>query len=291
IEEDARRAQPPALLWRPPEPAPAVALYQAAPVPPDAVETDHEPSAATLRRALAQSGSAAEVAVSRDDVFSAHGMDSEVDGLFGPAVPLKDGGSLMIEPVAALTAIDVNAGGAPGSTAEDTALKVNLEAAREIPRQIALRRLGGIVAIDFLRMKAARHRREVLATLQRGLESCRIEAPAPGFGRAELVELVLPRRATPLHERLMSPCPKCGGRGDIPDPAGCALALLARIAREGRGAAGPLEARAAPEVIDWLTAREAAVTRELERFAVTGVRWRAEPGWPPDRMDVRPRQD
>ncbi len=244
-----------------------------------------------LRRALTGLSDNARLEARREDIFAAYGLDEEVDGLSSPAVALRNGASLMIEPGAALTAIDVNAGAALGSTAEDTALKVNLDAAREIPRQIALRRLAGIVVIDFLRLKAARHRRDLIAEFGRSLEAFRLEAAAPGFSRAGLVELVLPRRDTPLHERLRSACPHCGGRGDVPATAGRALVLLARLVHEARrGPACPLEARAAPDVIAWLTAREDAVGRELGRFAVAAPAWRAEPGWPPERMDVRPRR-
>lgn len=291
IEERAKAATPPALLWRPPEPDPALMLWRTAPVQPDIVEVDHEGSAAALRRAFAESGGKAEIIASRDDVFSAHGLDGAVDALCAPTVALKGGASLIIETGAALTAIDVNAGAALGSTVEDTALKVNLDAAREIARQIALRRLGGIVAVDFLRLKAARHRREIAAVLSEALETYRLDASEPDFTRAGLVEFVLPRRATPLHERLTSSCGHCGGRGHVADTAGRALALLARYVREARsGAPRALEARAAPEVIAWLGVREEAVARELERFAVTAPAWRAETNWPPERMDVRPQQ-
>ncbi|MFW6027688.1 MAG: ribonuclease E/G [bacterium] len=292
ISEQARKARPPALLWRPPEPDPAVTLWRACPLPPDVIEVDHNAAAASLRRAMAATGGGPEIVTSREDVFSAHGLDQEVDGLTVPLVALTGGGSLMIEPLAALTAIDVNSGAAPGSTAQDTALRVNLDAAREIPRQIALRRLGGIVVIDFLRLKAARHRREVLSVLGRALEDFGLEASTPAFSRAGLVELVLKRRATPLHERLGAPCPHCDGSGEVPDTACRALALLARIVSEARrNPAAALEARASPEVIAWLGERGEAVTHELERFAIIAPAWRAERRWPPERMDVRPRQE
>lgn len=290
VEAGARTADAPAVLWRPPLPDPAVSLWSMAPAKPRAIEVDHEPSAAALRRALNGPDSNIAVSVSDEDTFAAHGIAEEVQGLSAPIVRLGGGGTLIIQPTAALTAIDINAGGALGSTAEDTALKVNLDAARVIARQAALRRLCGIVVIDFLRLKAARHRREIVSVLRQALEKYGLDAQISGIGAAGLVATVLPRTGVPLHERLRSPCPHCGGSGTVPDTAVHAFALLARIAREARHGRGLfLEAHAAPDVIAWIEARADAMARELERFAVTALSWHAEPGWPPDRIEIRPR--
>lgn len=130
-------------------------------------------------------------------LFAARDVIGQIEGLIRPYVLLPGGGSILIEPTAALVAIDVNSGGDRRSN-----LEVNLEAARELARQLRLRNLGGIVAVDFLKMKTAKDR----ATLEKALSEAFNEDPCTvqihGLTGLGLMELTRARRTPALQERL-----------------------------------------------------------------------------------------
>jgi ribonuclease E/ribonuclease G len=125
-------------------------------------------------------------------LFDAHDLDSALAALAEPRAPLEDGGSLIIEPTEALTAIDVNAGAAANI------LAVNLAAAKEIARQLVLRHIGGIVVIDFISMSRARDRAQVCEALKAALadDPARSDIlPMSAFG---LIEMTRERRGPAL---------------------------------------------------------------------------------------------
>ena len=97
-----------------------------------------------------------------EPIFSKYNLEEQIAQIFRKKVPLRSGGHLLFDPTEALVSIDVNSGRTSAEGAvEEMAYKVNLEAAVEIPRQLRLRDLGGLVVIDFIDMKDQRHAREV----------------------------------------------------------------------------------------------------------------------------------
>lgn len=182
--------------------------------------------------------------------FEEVGLDGQIAEALAPQVALPSGGGLVIEETTALVAIDVNAGPGAAGGKEEAALAVNIEAAAEVARQIRLRDLGGLLVVDFLKMKKDANRKKVLAALRQAAK----DDPAPvhvlGFTALGLVEMTRRRRGESLARRLTTACPACGGSGRTSRPEATLPRLLAALEREARAAPGQrLRVKAAPALL------------------------------------------
>lgn len=143
----------------------------------------------------------------------------QVEDALDPRVPLASGGSLVIEAAAALTVIDVNAESAGGAQAdlqgEQVILRTNLAAAQEIARQLRLRNVGGIVIVDFIDLKDATARHQVVDRLRRAVADDPADVWVGGMSRLGLVELTRKRRGSTLRENMTQRCGDCEGSGRI----------------------------------------------------------------------------
>ena len=131
---------------------------------------------------------------------------------------LKSGGYIVINHTEALVAIDVNTGkyvGRGSTRLEDTIVKTNLEAVKEIVRQIRLRDLGGIIVCDFIDMEERRNREKVMAALDQALQQDRAPSKALGFNEFGLVCITRKRTKQALERVLCQPCPYCTGSGMV----------------------------------------------------------------------------
>lgn len=127
---------------------------------------------------------------------------------------LKSGGYLVIQPTEALTVIDVNSGKYAGRKGlRETFLKINLEAAQEIARQLRLRNLSGIVVVDFIDMEASEDNQELMNAFGEYLKWDPIKTTLIGMSPLHLVELTRKKVQKPLREQLSTPCPVCHGAG------------------------------------------------------------------------------
>ncbi|MDA0239407.1 MAG: ribonuclease E/G [Proteobacteria bacterium] len=143
-------------------------------------------------------------------LFEREELEEQIDMALQPHCPLPGGGSIIIEPTAALTAIDVNAGpGAANNNPEVLATAVNLDATRELARQLRLRDLGGQIVIDYLPMRKKANRKKVLDALRSGQADDSAEAYVAGFTQLGLVEMTRHRQGISLAEVLAAP----GGGG------------------------------------------------------------------------------
>jgi ribonuclease G len=149
-------------------------------------------------------------------VFDHYGIEGEIAQLMNREVPLKSGGSLVIEQTEALVAIDVNTKRYVGKKSqENTILKTNLEAAREVARQLRLRDIGGIIVIDFIDMDVEEHREKVLNTLRSELGRDRSPTKTCQVSSLGLVEMTRKRVRPSLVQSLSEPCGHCGGSGRV----------------------------------------------------------------------------
>ncbi|WP_431859028.1 ribonuclease E/G [Azospirillum sp.] len=130
-------------------------------------------------------------------LFEMSDLDSEIDTLLGTRVPLSAGGSLVIERTEALTVVDVNAG------ERGNALDANLEAAREIARQLRLRNVGGIVVVDFVNMKSRGEAERLLTALSAAVADDPAQTQVYGLSKLGLVEMTRARRGTALADLLV----------------------------------------------------------------------------------------
>jgi ribonuclease G len=198
IEARAGGSRPPALLASPPEPLPRLLLEHFCPELERIVLADRV-MLIQARRWLEQFlprwlESVDERLEHLPDAFEATGAAAQLDEALGPEVALPGGGSLIIEPTAALTAIDVNGAGRP--------LEVDLAAAREVARQLRLRRIGGIVVIDFVDLESRRERARLDAALREAFADDPAAVQLYPMSPLGLVELSRQRLGPSLAERL-----------------------------------------------------------------------------------------
>jgi len=149
-------------------------------------------------------------------IFDAFNVESQLDKALSRKVWLKSGGYLIIDNTEALVAIDVNSGKYLGRrNQEQNSLKINLEAVKEIARQLRLRDLGGLVIIDFIDMKEAAHRRKVYDELKKEMSKDRAQYNLLPMSKFGIVEMTRERVRPSLTFTMSEPCPVCGGTGRI----------------------------------------------------------------------------
>jgi ribonuclease G len=205
-------------------------------------------------------------------IFEEFGIQHELDKALRAKVWLKSGGYIVINHTEALVAIDVNTGkfvGKGSTRLEDTIVKTNLEAVKEIVRQIRLRDLGGIIVVDFIDMEERRNREKVLGALQMALEQDKAPSKALSFNEFGLVCITRKRTKQALERVLCQPCPYCTGSGMVKSIP----TLCYEIQAEARKMAtadheGPnLTLRVHPEIAKALKTRESILIDELEQNA------------------------
>ena len=191
-------------------------------------------------------------------LFDKYDIETEIKNLFKARVDLPTGGSLVIQPTEALVSIDVNSGRYTGKKdPEKTILRTNLEAAREIARQLRLRDLGGIIVCDFIDMESRGNRDRVLQELRTHLGRDRARTKALAVSDLGLVEMTRQRVRASLYASMTAECPTCSGSGRVFRPEVVARRLersLYRVGHERREKA--LGIRLHPEVALYLLEEE-----------------------------------
>ena len=201
-------------------------------------------------------------------IFDEMGVQREIEHALQPKVWLKSGGYIVINHTEALVAIDVNTGkyvGKGSTRLEDTIVKTNLDAIKEIVRQIRLRDLGGIIIIDFIDMEDRRNRQRVMIALEDALRADRSPSKVLGFNEFGLIAITRKRSRQSLERLLCQPCPTCTGIGMVKSVP----TLCYEIQTEARKMAHTIDApeltiRANPEIIKALKAHESTLVHELE---------------------------
>jgi len=214
-------------------------------------------------------------------VFEEFGIQQEIDKGLKPKVWLKSGGYIVINHTEALVAIDVNTGkfvGKGSNRLEDTIVRTNVEAVKEIVRQMRLRDLGGIIVIDFIDMEERRNREKVMAALEDALRADRAPSKVLRFNEFGLVAITRKRTKQALERTLCQPCPYCTGSGMVKSIA----TLTYEIQTEARKMAPEIESgsitlRVHPEISKALKTRESSLMEELERWTKKSVIIQADP--------------
>jgi ribonuclease G len=220
--------------------------------------------------------------------FEQFGIEGQIEAALKSKVWLKSGGYIVINPTEALVAIDVNTGRFVGQhNLEDTVLRTNLEAVREIVRQIRLRDLGGILVIDLIDMTVAEHRDRVFALLEEELRRDRAKTKVLSISEFGLVEITRKRSRANLERLLTRPCPYCDGSGRIQSVATICLNLRRELLRLYRGRVqAELLLRVHPEVAGALQGDESAILEEIERTLGTHLLLQSDPELHHERFDV-----
>lgn len=167
-----------------------------------------------------------------DDLFEEKDVERQINKIFESRVYLKSKAYIIIEPTEGLVVIDVNSGGfAKRMNQEDTAFKVNCEAAIEIGRQLRLRDLGGIIVIDFIDMEKEGHRRELLHVLKKALASDRAKYDILGISKFGLVEMTRERIHNTVQTLSFQDCPYCKGKGRVKSGVTMSIFALKELRR------------------------------------------------------------
>jgi ribonuclease E len=216
----------------------------------------------------------------RPPIFSHFGIEEQIDEIFARRVGLPSGGSLVIDQTEALVAIDVNSGKMKGQrNQEATAYETNLEAAREIARQLTLRDLGGIVVIDFIDMTGGAHKTAVERALRDGLRSGKARTRISKISTFGLCTLTRQRLGKSLRSMGHRECPTCGGSGLVPDQEVGAMRLLRKIRAEAsKAGAGGVRVLMANDPANHLQNQHRAELLQIERELRVRVRIEASFG-------------
>jgi ribonuclease G len=172
-------------------------------------------------------------------IFEATGIEREIEKALRRRVWLKSGGYIVIDHTEALVAIDVNTGKYVGKRDfEETVLKINLEAATEVVRQIRLRDLGGIIIIDFIDMERAEHRDQVFKALTRALADDKARTNVLEISELGLVEMTRKRVRQSLQSLFCAPCPTCKGSGVVKSDVTVSAEIFRKIQAQSKEGGG-----------------------------------------------------
>jgi ribonuclease E len=200
-------------------------------------------------------------------LFAAHHVEAHIDRIYERVVPLPSGGSIVLDTTEALTAIDVNSGRSTrASSQEETALHTNLEAAREVARQLRLRDFGGLVVVDFIDMRNVRSQKKVEKELREAMKNDRARVTIGRISPNGLLEINRQRLHQAIQLRTHESCPTCSGTGRVRSPELQALHVMRTI--EGRAAGGFLKAVQAslhPEMANYIQNTRRQQLLDLER--------------------------
>ncbi len=214
-------------------------------------------------------------------IFDEYGVQGEIDKALRSKVWLKSGGYIVVNQTEALVAIDVNTGRYVGKKTagrlEDTIVKTNLEAAKEIVRQMRLRDLGGIIVLDFIDMEDKKNRQKVFQAIEQELRRDRAPSKAVQVSDFGLVIITRKRVKSSLERLLTEPCPYCSGTGAIKASPTICYDILTEVKKVSADLDGySLVLRVNPEVARALREEGRGVFKELEAAVGRPVTVRAD---------------
>lgn len=200
-----------------------------------------------------------------EPIFEAFGIELDISRSLGRRVWLKSGGYIVIDQTEAMTVIDVNTGKFVGKEdLEDTILKTNLEAVKEIAYQIRLRNLGGIIIIDFIDMERVENRERVFNSFVDAMKKDRAKNTILHISELGLIQMTRKRVRESLGRVLCESCPYCEGKGYVKSPRTICYEIFRKITRLSRQGVERLVITAHPSVAELLSDEERAGIEEIE---------------------------
>ena len=211
-------------------------------------------------------------------LFDSRGIEKEVEKLYNKKLALKCGGYIFIEETEGLIAIDVNSGSFSRKHMEETAFKVNSEAAVEIARQIRLRDIGGIIIIDFIDMVREKHNREIFDILVNTVKKDRAKINILKMSEFGIVQMTRQRIRRGVRKVSYKDCPYCQGRGSVKSAATMAIEVLRAIRKQiEKPRLGEIRAYVNPEVANNMLNEDRPAIAKLESLYKTRIVIIAEP--------------
>jgi ribonuclease G len=223
-------------------------------------------------------------------IFDEYGIRGEIEKALRSKVWLKSGGYLVINQAEALVAVDVNTGRYVGKRTgrlEDTIVKTNLEATKEIARQLRLRDLGGIIVLDFIDMEERKNRQKVLLALEQELKKDRSPSKAVQVSEFGLIIVTRKRVKQSLERLLTEPCPYCSGTGTVKSTATICFDILTEMKKlSGELNGHGVLLRVNPDIAKALREEEAPILRDVERAIGRRVTIKPDPALHHEQFDV-----
>ena len=227
---------------------------------------------------------------SRRPIFDHYHIEPALRQAVARKVPLKSGGSLVIDQGEALTAIDINTGSFTNTGSgnlEDTVTANNLEACDEVARQLRLRNIGGIIVVDFVDMDKEGNRRKVWDAFQKALTRDRSRTNVTKISELGLVEMTRKRTRESLVQLLTEPCPTCEGSGVVKSVTTVAYEILREVRRSGTLVDNDkIDLECAPRVAEVLQRQERDYLDHLEKRFQKKIEVVPQKGWKPDQFRV-----
>lgn len=245
----------------------------------DEIKTDDADVYERLCELIGDTRPAMTVTYERDaDLFGQYGVDEVAETLVRRRVDLPGGGYLVIDPTEALTTIDVNSGvDRGGHNREESALRVNLEAATAIARQLRLRNIGGMIVVDFISMTQERHQTQLLTQLREAVRQDRVRTTVLDMTALGLVEMTRQKTGETWAESQYDRCPTCDGNGYVQTAESIAAGAVQRLRTLSRTkGTGPVVIEVHADVYPSAAARFPA--DEMRRLTGREVRWEARTG-------------
>jgi len=225
-------------------------------------------------------------------VFDRFNISRQLETTFSRQVPLKSGGYLVVDETEALVAIDVNTGRHKGGKdAEGTILKVNLEAADEICRQLRLRNMGGLIVLDFIDMKAHRDRQQVHQRMRQNLKRDRAKTHILPISQLGLMEMTRQRHSESVREAVYDDCTYCKGRGKVKSTVTMSVEIqrkLAEILKKRQRDESDFQLRILvnPTVLERLRTEGERLIIEMEKKYFGKLSFRPEPGFHAEQFKI-----
>lgn len=200
-------------------------------------------------------------------IFEEYGIEKEIEKLYARKVWLKSKGCIVIEQTESLVAIDVNTAGFSGKrNPEETAFITNMEAAKEIARQIRLRDMGGIIIIDFIDMEMKDHRHKVRQALEDGLRRDKAKTEVLSVSSIGVVEMTRQRLGRSLEAMAFQDCPYCHGEGTVKAVSTVSIEVFRKLKKLlGESRIRNVEIRVHPDVASFLLGQDKALLSFTER--------------------------
>ena len=216
-------------------------------------------------------------------VFDRFNITRQLENAFSRQVHLKSGGYLVVDETEALVAIDVNTGRHKGGKDQETAiLKVNLEAAEEITRQLRLRNMGGLIVLDFIDMKSRRDQQSVYQRVKDGLRRDKAKTHILPISQLGLMEMTRQRHSESVHAAVFDDCPYCKGRGKVKSALTMSVEIqrkLGEILKKRSRDESDYQLRIVvnPDVLERLRTVDENLIKELEKRHFVRLMFRSDP--------------
>ena len=216
-----------------------------------------------------------------NDILDEYGINAEVDKLLQPKIWLKSGGYIVINQTEALVSIDINTGKfvGRGNSLEETITRTNIEAVKEIVKQIRLRDLGGIIVIDFIDMDERKNRKRVMEALSQEILKDKSPSKVLEFNEFGLVAITRKRVKQSLERMLCQPCQYCSGSGLVKSVATTCYSIYHEVERMSFqvDARGDLMIRVHPDVARALRESESGVIEEIRNLLHRDITVKSDP--------------